>query len=111
MKCLFCGEDMWTEENSLLIKSYWCHNLFCMINNDFPRYVCVTDEAGNISAQEFATPAFYAKVNDYGTTIYRLVHCFLMQTTSIPEPLWLNPTNFESTLDKVRAMHYIMWNG
>jgi hypothetical protein len=81
-----------------------------MVNNDFPRYICGTDREGNVCWQEYATGRFYVKVSDKGTRIYKLIACLLEDGIETDEALWLNPINFEATLDKVRGLHYVLWN-
>lgn len=112
MNCLFCKQEMWTEESGpdLLFYQNKCFSIACMVNNDFPRYICGTDREGNICWQEYASGRFYVKVSDTGTRIYRLLSYLLEDGVETSETLWLNPTNFEATLDKVRGLHYIMWN-
>ncbi len=115
MKCLFCGQDMWTETQStgpyMLFADYRCFSIQCMINNDFPRYICLTDKDGNLCSQEYSGHNFYAKVSDQGTTIYRLRSAMLTEDVKVPEALWINPTNFEEALDKLQGLHYVLWNG
>jgi hypothetical protein len=104
---------MWAEEPGpdLLFYQNKCFSINCMVNNDFPRYICVTDRAGSVCWQEYAAGHFYAKVSDTGTKIYKLVSCMLTEDIHVPETLWLNPINFEATLDRVQGLHYILWNG
>lgn len=113
MNCLFCQQKMWSEEPGpdLLFHQNKCFSISCMVNNDFPRYICGTDKDGNVCWQEYATGRFYVKVSDSGSSIYQLVSCMLTQGVRAPEALWLNAINFETTLDKVRGLHYILWNG
>lgn len=85
-----------------LFYDYRCFSIACMVNNDFPRYICGTDFKGNICWQEYALGGFYAKVNDYGTRIYQLHSSMLVDEVKIPKPLWLNSTNSEWLLDKLK---------
>lgn len=111
MNCLFCNQKMWSEEPGpdLLFHQNKCFSIRCMVNNDFPRYICLTDRDGNICSQEYAAGHIYIKVSDTGSRIYRLVSCMLTEDIEVPEPLWINPINLEATLDKVRGLHYILW--
>lgn len=110
MNCLFCQQEMWTDEDrtSDLIIKYSCTSIKCMVNNDFPRYICGTDKENNICFQEYAIGKFYIKVNDYGTSIYELIACMLDDEVKVPQSLWLNSTNSERLLDKLRGLHYIL---
>jgi len=114
MKCLFCNQKMWQEEDGpdSLFFEYKCFSIKCMVNNDFPRYICGTDKTGEgFCWQEYATEGFYVKVSSEGSTIYRLISCMLNQGVKVPESLWIDQTNLSETLDKVRGLHYILWNG
>lgn len=101
---------MWAEEPGpdLLFHQNKCFSISCMVNNDFPRYICGTDKEGNMCWQEYALGKFYVKVSDSGTRIYELVSCMLNDEVKVPYPLWLNHINSEETLDKLRGLHYIL---
>jgi hypothetical protein len=103
---------MWVDEPGpdLLFYQNKCFSIKCMVNNDFPRYICGTDKDDNICWQEYAAGQFYVKVSDEGTRVYRLISCMLTEDIKVPEALWLNPTNFDATLDKVQGLHYILWS-
>ena len=106
MNCPFCQLEMWTEERKKLdfFYQYSCNSINCMVNNDFPRYLCGTDKDDNVCWQEYALGDFYVKVSDYGSLIYKLTSCMLEDEVKISRPLWLNPTNFDHTLDKLKLM-------
>ncbi len=110
MNCLFCHQEMWSEDKKScdLILKYSCTSISCMVNNDFPRYMCGTDSEGKMCWQEYALGKFYVKVNDYGTSIYKLIACMLDDEVKVPQSLWLNPINSEQTLDRLRGLHYIL---
>lgn len=82
-----------------------------MVNNDFPRYICGTDKEGNVCWQEYAADNYYVKVSDQGSRIYVLNSCVLNDEVIWSDSLWINPENLDGTLDRVRGLHYIMWNG
>lgn len=120
MNCLFCQQELYSDglrwyfgtqsvEGTERYK-YSCSSIACMVHNDFPRYICETDKDGNICWQEYAAGHVYVKVSDAGSKLYRLVSCMLTEDVQVPEALWLNSTNFEATLDKVRGLHYILWS-
>jgi len=106
MNCLFCKQDMNVGERTKLdfFYRYTCYSIECMVNNDFPRYICGTDKEGSVCWQEYALGSFYVKVSDNGCLIYRLESCMLTNEIKIARPLWLNPTNFDHTLDKLKLM-------
>lgn len=114
MNCLFCNQEMWQEEDGpdKLFNEYKCFSIKCMVNNDFPRYICGTSKEDDSPCwQEYAADGFYVKVSSMGTNLYRLVSCMLCQHITVPESLWISADNLERTLDKVRGLHYILWNG
>ena len=80
----------------------------CMVNNDFPRYVCGTDTLNKLCWEEYALGHLYIKVNDNGTIIYKLISCMLVEEVKIPQALWFNPINSDADLDKLAALHYIL---
>ena len=106
MNCLFCQQEMWTDEHKKLdfFYRYSCNSIACMVNSDFPRYICSTDKDGAICWQEYALGNFYVKVSDNGRLIYKLISCMLDGEVKIARPLWLNPTNLDYTLDKLKLM-------
>ena len=106
MNCVFCNKEMWMEEKVSdgddLFYDYRCFSIACMVNNDFPRYICGTDKEGNICWQEYALGKLYAKVSDFGTRIYALRASMLLDEVKVPKPFWLNSTNSEWLLDKLK---------
>jgi len=107
MNCLFCQQEMWVD-NYQVIKTISCNSIDCMVNNDFSRYRCGTDTLDKLCWQEYALGHLYVKVNDNGTSIYRLVSCMLVEEVKVPQALWLNPINLEATLDRLTGLHYIL---
>lgn len=105
MNCLFCNQEMYTDKKISgddIFNDYRCFSITCMVNNDFPRYICGTDSSDKICWQEYALGNFYAKVSDFGTRIYKLRSSMLMDEVKIARPLWLNSTNSEWLLDKLK---------
>lgn len=114
MNCLFCQQEMWSDKDSkqpLFFIHNSCCSIKCMVNNDFPRYICGTDKEGSVVYQEYAVDNFYVKVSDIGSRIYTLRSCVLDNEVTTPEPLWINAINLQARLDKVKGLHYILWNG
>jgi hypothetical protein len=83
-------------------ENYSCNSIQCLINQDFPRYKCSTDPSGEISSQEYGIGKFYVKVAGDVSRIYRLESCMLFDEVRIERGIWLNPTNFGETLDKLK---------
>ena len=116
MKCLFCQQEMWNDKPTTSVDpkrpdffiQYTCHSIPCLVNNDFPRYLVGTDQAGSVCWQEYAFDGFYAKVSDYGTRIYKLVSCLLDAEVHTPDALWIDETNYRTILDRLRGLHYIL---
>lgn len=79
-----------------------------MVNNDFPRYLCGTDRDSRLCWEEYALGGFYVKVSSEGSRLFKLTSCILDDEVMLPEPLWLNPTNLSSALDRLAALHYII---
>jgi hypothetical protein len=104
---------MWLETRTTgdLFYDYRCFSIKCMVNNDFPRYICGTDKEGNVCWQEYAADNYYVKVSDQGSHIYTLRSCILDDETVLSDPLWIDSTNLEDCLDRVKGLHYILWNG
>lgn len=105
MNCLFCQQEMSCDKkvnDESLFYDYRCFSIQCMVNNDFPRYICGTDREGNICWQEYALGNFYAKVSDFGSHIYQLRSAMLVDEVKVSRPFWLNSTNFEQVLDKLK---------
>ncbi len=108
MNCLFCHQELWKDDRKDSGFKYSCTSIACMVNNDFPRYICEINKEDKMCWQEYALGNFYVKVGDNGTSIYKLVACLLEDEVKVPQPLWLNPINSERTLDKLRGLHYIL---
>lgn len=110
-RCPFCQQEMYndgikfmpgTYEEDGEFHKYFCSSIACMVNNDFPRYVDVLDCNGNIVEQEYALGNYYVKVGRNNSRIYRLEVCMLHDEVSIGRSVWLNPTNLDQTLDKLK---------
>jgi hypothetical protein len=82
--------------------SFACNESSCWVDGEFPRYMGLLDENNKMISQEYALESFYAKVYPEGTCIYRMMHCMLMDEVKIPRALWLNLTNTDATLDKLK---------
>jgi hypothetical protein len=110
MNCPFCKQEMYFDgdRKSDLLRQYSCNNLNCMVNNDFPRYLCGTDKENKLCWEEYALGGFYVKVSTEGSTIFQLTSCILNKEVMLPESLWLNPTNLGPALDRLAALHYII---
>ena len=110
MNCPFCKLEMYFdgEKERDLISNYSCNNLNCMVNNDFPRYLCAVDKQHKVCWEEYALGGFYVKVTDEGSRIFQLTSCLLNKEVMVPESLWLNPINLGPSLDKLAALHYII---
>lgn len=91
-----------------LFRNHSCNNLNCMVNNDFPRYICGLDKQDGLCWEEYALGSFYVKVSSEGSRIYRLNSCILLKEVKLPEPLWLNTANLRYSLDRLAALHYLM---
>jgi len=105
MNCLFCNQEMWNDESTkqpMLFIHNSCNSLTCMVNMDFPRYICGTDKDGNVCYQEYAIGDFYVKVSDVGSRIYKLISCMLEDEIKIERPMWIDATNLDWTLDKLK---------
>ncbi len=85
-------------------ENYSCNSLRCMINRDFPRYKCSTDSQGEISSRQYGIERFYVKVAGDVSYIYRLESCMLFDEIRIERALWLNSTNLDQTLDKLKML-------
>jgi hypothetical protein len=110
-KCPFCQQDLYdnglkrvigTYEEDGEFYTYCCTSIKCMVNNDFPRYIDTIDCNGNIVEQEYALGNYYVKVGWGTSRIYHLVACMLRDEVTIARPVWLNSTNFDQTLDKLK---------
>lgn len=109
MNCPFCEQEMYFDgAKAELLHRYSCNNLNCMVNRDFPRYICVTDKENKLCSEEYALGGFYVKVSSYGTRIFMLRSCVLGKEIAVPESLWLNPMNLGPSLDRLAALHYII---
>lgn len=84
--------------------SYSCNSICCLINQDFPRYKCSTDPKGEISSQEYGISTFYVKVADDVSHIYRMKSCMLFDEVRIERGLFLNSTNLDEMLDKLKLL-------
>jgi hypothetical protein len=110
MNCPFCENELYKEGHKYIGNDGWyskytCSSIACMVNNDFPRYkILVSELDHSIEEQEYAIEDFYVKVSEHGSHIYKLISCMLNDEVSIARPIWLNPTNFEETLDKLKIM-------
>lgn len=110
MNCPFCQNELYRDGHEYIGNSGWyfkysCNSIMCMVNNDFPRYKLTVKESDNsISEREYALGDFYVKVSPTRTLIYKLVFCMLNDEVKIERALWLNPTNFDHTLDKLKLM-------
>lgn len=112
-KCPFCQQPLYDdgvrhmsgkyEEDGEYYK-YFCSSIKCMVNNDFPRYVDTMDCNGNIVEQEYALGTYYVKVGQDNSRIYRLEVCMLHDEVTIARPIWLNSTNLDQTLDKLKLL-------
>ena len=105
MNCLFCQQELhfdgYNYGERWLFK-YACNSINCMVDRDFPRYLCSLDPDNNISSREYALGKFYVKVRQDYSLIYQLKSCMLMDEVWIPRALWLNSRNLERTLDTLR---------
>ena len=108
-KCPFCERPVKRSTyakgilpNILAYTSVSCNEESCWVEGEFPRYMELLDERGNMLSQEYALDTFYAKVYPNGTCIYRMMSCMLMDEVKIQRALWLNLTNTDATLDKLK---------
>lgn len=110
MNCPFCQKELYQDGHEYIGNYGWyfkysCNSIACMVNNDFPRYKLVVKESdSSISEQEYALGDFYVKVDLVNTRIYKLVSCMLSGEVNIARALWLNPTNLDNMLDKLKLM-------
>lgn len=111
MKCPFCERPV--KLNRYMLKadsldkiyiSFQCAEPSCWVDGEFPRYMGLFNDKGEWLSQEYALGTFYAKVYPTGTCIYRMMSCMLMDEVKIPRALWLNLTNTDATLDKIRTL-------
>lgn len=84
--------------------SFVCEDLSCRVDGEFPRYLGLISEYGDMMSQGYALGSFYVKVYPGGTCIYRLMSYMLMDEVKIPRAMWLNLTNTDATLDKIRTL-------
>lgn len=111
-KCPFCQQELYSDGVTHYAGTqhldyeeyykYFCSSISCMVNNDFPRYVDILDVNGNIVEQEYALGNYYVKVGKDNSRIYRLEVCMLHDEVNIGRSVWLNPTNLDQTLDKLK---------
>lgn len=109
MNCPFCNKPLWQTgrqfvEDGNNINYYACWNKECLADKDFPGYKCSQSQENILDTEEYAIASFYVKVDAKSNTskIYKLVSCVLLDEIQIPRALWLNPKNFDETLDKLK---------
>jgi hypothetical protein len=100
MNCLFCDRPMH------LTTAHWshyrCNEIDCWYKGEFSRYVVVVNDNGEIATQEYSLGSYYVKIYPSGSVIYRLVGYVLVDGVVVPRAFWLNPTNIDATLDKLK---------
>ena len=87
-----------------LINKYYCNSLKCMIDADFPRYLCSYSVDNCLIYQEYYIDNFYVKVNEDNTSIYRLEGCILFDGITLQRSIWLDKLNKIAVLDKLKLM-------
>lgn len=109
MKCPFCERPLKvtrlygkTNDPAHMFSSFVCAEESCWIDKEFPRYMGTINDNGELGSEEYAVGKFYAKVYPTGTCIYRMMSHVLMDEVRIPRALWLNLTNTDATLDKLK---------
>lgn len=106
MNCLFCNREMYLEtlvgNETKNWKHYRCNQEDCWYNGEFSRYVALVNEKGEFATQEYGLGPFYVKVYPGGSVISRVLGYILTDDVKIPRPLWLNVTNMDATLDKLK---------
>lgn len=107
MNCPFCHQEMYFDGYALgrfgETENFTCGTIACLVNQDWPRYKCQIAH-GLMVQQEYALGDFYVKVYDEYSLIYQVRACMLFDQVKIARQLWLNPTNFEQTLDKLKLL-------
>jgi hypothetical protein len=105
---MYAHQEFKCEQKTDLFNEYSCNNLNCMVNNDFPRYLCGYDTQDQLCWEEYALGGFYVKVSSEGSRVFQLSSCILNKEVILPEALWLNPINLGPALDRLAALHYII---
>lgn len=109
--CPFCQAKLWetglyrSTENfdKDWTTDYCCRNDKCFINN-FPRYRCSFDPSIGLLKEEYALDSFYVKVDrlTHQTSIFRLNYAVIEDQVTVARLIWLNSTNSQETLDKLK---------
>lgn len=109
MICLFCKSPMKIDGYDLIKDGgdctlYSCISSECKMPGNFPRYRCsALDHDDRIIQQEYAiTKGMYVRVNRHGTTISKLESAMTSDDVRISRSLWLNSTNYDEVLDKLK---------
>lgn len=108
MNCPFCHQEMYFDGYVLGLngecESYACHSISCLINQDFPRYKCQVNKANKIVREEYGLGTFYVRVYEEDSLVYQLKACMLFGELKIARQLFLNRTNLDQTLDKLKML-------
>ena len=108
MNCPFCKQEMYFNGHVLgdngECEEYACHSIPCLVNTEYPRYKCQIDEGKKIVGEEYMLGTFYVEVYEDTTLIQRLQSGMLFDQVKIHRPIFLNPTNSDQTLDKLKLL-------
>lgn len=108
MNCPFCHQKMWFDGYVLgehgECESFACNSIPCLVNTEFPRYKCVVNKASKLVQEEYCIEDIYVKAYEDYTLIYKLMSCALQDQIQIQRTLFLNRTNIQQTLDKLKMM-------
>jgi hypothetical protein len=106
MNCPFCERPLAMSilygNKTFNWKTFRCSEVSCWVNEEFPRYLGTINGDGNFETQEYALGPYYVKVYPTGSCIYKMISCMLMDEVKVPRALWLNVTNTDATLDKLK---------
>lgn len=108
MICPFCHLAMHFDGYVLGLsgecEEHVCGNLKCLVNDDYTRYRCQINKEGQIVREEYTLGNFRVRVYEEDSLIYRYEACMLFGETKIPRQLFLNHTNLDQTLDKLKLL-------
>jgi len=89
-------------------KQLSCHNFECYVPGEFPRYLAVLDEQGEVVSREYAIGTYYVKVyrSESGghCSVYRLEGLLLLDEVEVERAIWLNVENTDATLTRLRTL-------
>lgn len=110
MKCVLCQCELrftaaWTDQQDkgpfTKRKLFQCNE--CRVD-DLSKYREVLDDNLDLVQQEYRLGNFYVMVFPHRSSILRIDGYDLRDEIKIPRALWLNSSNIDATLDKIKLL-------